>query len=85
VVTLNDYIPIVGAEVVGQLHRLAERLGPRRFVHVNSTRTGGGVAEILSRAVPLLNQLGLETLWEVVRATLPFSKLPRPFTMPCRA
>ncbi len=60
-VTLDDYTAIVGAEVVGQLYRLAERLGPRRFVHINSTRSGGGVAEILSRAVPLLNQLGLET------------------------
>lgn len=64
--SLTDYIPIVGQEVVDQLYRLAERLQARRFVHINSTRTGGGVAEILARAVPLLNQLGLETLWEVI-------------------
>lgn len=63
---LNDYLPIVGQEVIDQLQRLADRLGPRRFVHINSTRIGGGVAEILSRAVPLLNQLGLETSWEVI-------------------
>lgn len=63
---LNDYIPIVGQDVIDQLHRLAARLTKRRFVHINSTRTGGGVAEILSRAVPLLNQLGLETNWEVI-------------------
>ncbi len=63
---LNDYLPIVGQEVIDQLHRLADRLSGRRFVHINSTRSGGGVAEILSRAVPLLNQLGLETLWEVI-------------------
>ncbi len=62
-VNLNDYEPIVGAEVIGQLHRLSERLGPRRFVHVNSTKSGGGVAEILSRAVPLLNQVGLTVQW----------------------
>ena len=78
-VTLNDYIPIIGAEVVGQLYRLAERLGPRRFVHVNSTRTGGGVAEILSRAVPLLNQLGLETLWEVVQGDPAFFEVTKAF------
>jgi trehalose synthase len=63
---LNDYAPIVGQEVIGQLHRLAERLGHRCFVHINSTRLGGGVAEILTRAVPLLNQLGLDTHWEVI-------------------
>ncbi len=64
--SLADYVPIVGQEVIDQLYRLAERLQSRRFVHINSTRTGGGVAEILSRAVPLLNQLGLDTRWEVI-------------------
>ncbi|WP_449244375.1 glycosyltransferase [Desulfobacca acetoxidans] len=63
---LSDYIPIVGQQVIDQLRRLADRLQSSRFVHVNSTRSGGGVAEILSRAVPLLNQLGLETSWEVI-------------------
>ena len=66
VVSLNDYAPIVGPEVIGQLKRLAEVVAGRRFVHINSTRTGGGVAEILNRAVPLLNQLGIETQWEVI-------------------
>jgi trehalose synthase len=63
---LNEYAPIAGQEVIDQLQRLAEGLGPVRFVHINSTPTGGGVAEILHRAVPLLNQLGLETTWEVI-------------------
>jgi trehalose synthase len=66
VISLNDYEPFVGSEVIAQLQRLAEPLARRRFVHINSTRTGGGVAEILTRAVPLLNQLGLETQWEVI-------------------
>jgi trehalose synthase len=63
---LNDYLPIVGQQNIDQLNRLAERLQGRRFVHINSTRTGGGVAEILHRAVPLLNQLGLQASWEVI-------------------
>jgi trehalose synthase len=79
VVTLNDYEPIVGAEVIGQLHRLAERLGPRRLVHVNSTRSGGGVAEILSRAVPLLNQVGLEVQWEVIQGDAEFFEVTKSF------
>ena len=41
-ITLDDYAPIVGEEVVGQLHRLAEHLQGRRFVHINSTAVGGG-------------------------------------------
>jgi trehalose synthase len=66
VIGLNEYAPIVGQEVIDQLQRLSEGLGSLRFVHINSTSTGGGVAEILHRAVPLLNQLGLETTWEVI-------------------
>jgi trehalose synthase len=66
VAQLSDYAPIVGAEVIGQLERLAERLGSHSLVHINSTRSGGGVAEILHRAVPLLQQLGLTTSWEVL-------------------
>jgi len=79
VITLNDYAPIVGDEVVGQLCRLAERLQGRRFVHINSTAVGGGVAEILSRAVPLLNQLGLETTWEVIMGDPAFFEVTKAF------
>jgi trehalose synthase len=67
VVSLNDFEPIVGPEVIGQLQRLSEVVAGRRFVHINSTRTGGGVAEILNRAVPLLNQLDIKTQWEVIQ------------------
>jgi trehalose synthase len=79
VVSLNDYEPIVGAEVIGQLQRLAERLGTRSFVHVNSTKSGGGVAEILSRAVPLLNQVGLDVQWEVIQGDSEFFEVTKSF------
>jgi trehalose synthase len=79
VITLDDYAPIVGEEVVGQLCRLAEHLQGRRFVHINSTAVGGGVAEILTRAVPLLNQLGLETTWEVIMGDPAFFEVTKAF------
>lgn len=74
---LSDYTPIVGQEVIGQLQRLAQGLAGRRFVHINSTRIGGGVAEILSRAVPILNQLGLETHWEVIQGDQEFFEITK--------
>ncbi|MAT40118.1 MAG: glycosyl transferase family 1 [Ectothiorhodospiraceae bacterium] len=37
-----------------------------KVVHVNSTRVGGGVAEILDRLVPLMQELGLDCSWEVI-------------------
>jgi trehalose synthase len=77
VINLSDYADIVGPEVIDQLHRLAERLGPRRFVSINSTRSGGGVAEILHRTVPLLNQLGIETRWEVIEGDQTFFEVTK--------
>jgi trehalose synthase len=77
VITLNDYADIVGPEVIGQLHRLAERLGPRRLVNINSTKTGGGVAEILNCTVPLLNQLGLDVKWEVIHGDQEFFEITK--------
>jgi trehalose synthase len=77
VIGLEDYAPIVGEEVIGQLKRLAEVVLDRRFVHINSTRSGGGVAEILNRAVPLLQQLGLDTRWEVIEGDAFFFEITK--------
>jgi trehalose synthase len=33
---------------------------------VNSTRSGGGVAEILNKLIPLMQELGIDTRWEVI-------------------
>ena len=75
--SLDDYTDIVGADVIGQLYRLAERLGPRRLVNINSTKAGGGVAEILNRTVPLLNQLGLDTRWEIIHGDQQFFEITK--------
>jgi trehalose synthase len=74
---LADYTPIVGEGVVAELRLLGERLSGNRVVNVNSTRVGGGVAEILNRLVPLLNELGLDTRWEVVQGPEEFFVLTK--------
>lgn len=63
---LNQYAPIVGANVIDHLRQLAEPLQGMKVVHVNSTREGGGVAEILHRLIPLKQELGLDASWEIV-------------------
>ena len=75
--SLNDYEPIAGEEVVSQLYRLAERLAPRSLVHINSTRVGGGVAELLRAIVPFWNQLGIETRWEVIQGDQAFFEVTK--------
>jgi trehalose synthase len=64
---LEDYQPIVGKQTIDELRLLAKCLAGKRVLHVNSTAVGGGVAEILNRMVPLLNELGVETRWDVIK------------------
>ncbi len=48
------------------LHKLGEKFNNRSFLHINSTRAGGGVAEILHRMIPILKDLGINARWEVI-------------------
>jgi len=71
-VHIDEYAAIVGQSVLNELHLLASHLGGRRVQHINSTAVGGGVAEILTRMVPLLNQLGVQTRWDVIKGNEKF-------------
>lgn len=64
---LSDYIEIIGESVIKELYILAERLGNCTVQNINSTAVGGGVAEILHRMLPLLNELGVSTTWDVIK------------------
>ncbi len=48
------------------LQKLGEILNGKSFLHVNSTKAGGGVAEILQRMIPILKGLGIDARWEVI-------------------
>jgi len=63
---LERYAKIVGGDVIDQLHQLATSLKDVSVVHVNSTRAGGGVAEILAKLVPLKRELGIDARWEII-------------------
>lgn len=65
--TINDYASIVGQATIDELHLLAKRLEGKEVQNINSTAVGGGVAEILTRMVPLLNQLGVRARWDVIK------------------
>ncbi|UCC79537.1 MAG: glycosyltransferase [Candidatus Zixiibacteriota bacterium] len=64
--TLPEYEAIIGPVSASKLKQVAADLKGARVVHVNSTREGGGVAEILFWMIPLMNELGLEASWEVI-------------------
>jgi trehalose synthase len=76
-VNLGDYLPVVGEGVISELRLLGDRLSGLRVVNVNSTRMGGGVAEILERLVPLLNEVGVSATWQVMTGTEEFFDLTK--------
>ena len=63
---LDQYAAVAGTDVIDHLRQLAAALKGARGVHVNSTRVGGGVAEILAKLIPLKRELGLDASWEVI-------------------
>jgi trehalose synthase len=76
---LDQYEQAVGHGEVQRLRQLASRLQGKRIVHVNSTRTGGGVAEILGWMIPLMRELGLEASWEVISGPPDFYRVTKAF------
>ncbi|MEJ2509463.1 MAG: glycosyltransferase [Gammaproteobacteria bacterium] len=63
---LDEYAKVAGLDVVEHLRQLSEPLRGMKLVHVNSTRLGGGVAEILDKLVPLTRELGVDARWETI-------------------
>lgn len=77
--SIQDYASVVGDDVIYHLRQLAEPLKGLKVVHVNSTRMGGGVAEILEKLVPLKQDLGLDVRWEVIRGEEKFYQCTKSF------
>jgi len=66
---LNDYSGIIEEDRLERLATLAERLRGLRILELNSTAQGGGVAEILYRSIPFLNELGIEAEWKIINGS----------------
>ena len=78
-VELRSYEAVVGVEVLDELCVLADRVRGRRLQNINSTPVGGGVAEILTRMVPLLRELGVEVSWDFIKGDEAFFDVTKAF------
>jgi len=76
---LEEYQPIVGKNIIDELEILGSYLAGRKVLNVNSTFSGGGVAEILTRMIPLLNQLGVDATWDVIQGDEAFFNVTKKF------
>ena len=76
---LDDYEPIIGRPELDELRFLARYLRGKSVKMVNSTAVGGGVAEILNRLIPLMNELEVPTKWEVITGGNDFFEITKGF------
>ena len=64
---IEDYTPIIGQGAIEELFLLAKKFEGKTLLNINSTAVGGGVAEILTRMIPLQKQLGVDARWDVIK------------------
>ena len=76
---LRDYEAVVGRSCIEELSVIADRLSGKIVQNINSTFVGGGVAEILEHMVPLLNQLGVDARWDIIRGNEQFFEVTKKF------
>jgi trehalose synthase len=76
---LKDYRELVPKGTIDFLNRLAEQLKGRKILHINSTKLGGGVAEMLRSDVLLLQDIGIDAEWQIISGTEEFFNVTKSF------
>lgn len=74
---LEQYRVVAPKGTIDFLQRLGDLVEGKRFLHINTVRYGGGMAEILRRLVPVMKAMGVEARWEVIAGTQEFSDVTR--------
>jgi trehalose synthase len=74
---LDDYRDVAPRGAVDFLLRIGERLRGRRLVHVSASRYGRVMVELVNRLVPILNDLGIDTTWEITIGSADFEGIMR--------
>jgi trehalose synthase len=77
--SIDDYTDIIGQDNTREIKELAGRIEGATITHINSTRSGGGVAEILQNLIPLANSLGLKAKWDVLEGATEFFDVTKSF------
>ena len=76
---IDEYAPAAGGSAIEELKIIASRLKGKTILNVNSTAVGGGVAEILSRMLPMMTELGIKPRWELIKGGEDFYAVTKKF------
>jgi trehalose synthase len=78
-IPLEEYAPLLGEPEVAEMRALAKPLRGKNVQMVNSTKVGGGVAEILNRLIPLAEELEIDIHWDVMAGGADFFEVTKSF------
>ena len=78
-VNLENYRSWVGDALIDEILELSRGLKGLRICNVNATAAGGGVAELLSRMIPVQLALGLSSDWRLIYGDKDFFTITKSF------
>jgi trehalose synthase len=78
-IQIENYRQLLGEELVDEIHRLSRELKGLRVCQINATASGGGVAELLSREVPIYLALGIRNDWRIIHGDKSFFNVTKQF------
>ena len=76
---LRHYRRIVGKRTIDNIRNSASGLEGKHISHLNATFFGGGVAELLNSLVILMNDLGMDVEWNILKGSQSFFNITKKF------
>ena len=76
---MAEYKAVTSSNVIHHIEQLAAPLKGAKVLHINSTKEGGGVAEILHKLIPLKQALGIKADWEIITGNQEFYQCTKGF------
>jgi trehalose synthase len=77
--TLDDYRGIVSSRELYEIYQKARPLYGKHILSINSTYQGGGVAELSSSVLPLMNDIGIDMGWRIFHGNPDFFTITKKF------
>jgi trehalose synthase len=75
--SIDEFRGIAEDSAIDELSKLGTSMKGLKVLHINSTEYGGGVAELLSAQIPLLESIGLDPHWGVIDGNEQFFEITK--------
>ena len=74
---LDRYLELLGNKVIKRIKKKGKEFENYKVLHINATKFGGGVAEILQNMIPLMQELKINVDWKVFTAPDSFFEISK--------